>query len=85
MIMTTSVHDFICRALAVQAGRAPDAAVSLEQRFSETGLDSLDLMELLNEVEEQFAIRVNDDTVTAATTVGDFISFVEAKVAETAR
>jgi acyl carrier protein len=41
-------------------------------------------MELLNEVEEAFDIRVNDDTVTSETTVGEFIAFVEAKVAGTA-
>jgi acyl carrier protein len=82
--MPSSTHDFIVRALATQAGRAPETAVPLEQKFSETGLDSLDLMELLNEVEEAFDIRVNDDTVTSETTVGEFIAFVEAKVAGTA-
>jgi acyl carrier protein len=83
--MPPSIHEFIIRALATQAGRGPETVFPLEQRFSETGLDSLDLMELLNEVEEEFDIRVNDDTVTSETTVGDFIIFVESKVAENTR
>jgi|688.fasta_scaffold1365590_1 acyl carrier protein len=80
--MQASVRDFVIRALNTQAGRDPAAEASLAQKFSETGLDSLDLMELLNEVEEQFDIRVNDDTITAETTVGDFIAFVAAKVSK---
>jgi acyl carrier protein len=80
--MQASVRDFVIRALNTQAGRDPAAEASLAQKFSETGLDSLDLMELLNEVEEQFDIRVNDDTITAETTVGDFIAFVSAKVSK---
>ena len=83
--MNSAVSTFVIRALAEQAGRDPSAPVPLEQKFSETGLDSLDLMELLNEVEEQFDIRVNDDTVTSETTVRDFIAYVETKAAENAR
>lgn len=83
--MPSSILEFVVRALAAQAGRGPEAVFPLEHRFSETGLDSLDLMELLNEVEEEFDIRVNDDTVTSETTVGDFITFVESKVAENTR
>lgn len=78
--METSVRDFVVRALNTQAGRDPAAEASLAQKFSETGLDSLDLMELLNEVEERFGILVNDDTITAETTVGEFIAVVGAKV-----
>ena len=83
--MDSSIRDFVVTALLTQAGRDATTDVPLVQKFSETGLDSLDLMELLNEVEEQFSIRISDDTITAETTVGDFIAFVEAKVAEPAR
>lgn len=83
--MNSSVSTFVIRALAVQAGRDPSAPVPLGQKLSETGLDSLDLMDLLNEVEEEFDIRVNDDTVTSETTIRDFIAYVESKAAETAR
>jgi acyl carrier protein len=83
--MDSSIRNFVVTALLTQAGHDPTAEVPLAQKFSETGLDSLDLMELLNEVEEQFSIRVTDDTITAETTVGDFIAFVEAKVAAKAR
>lgn len=81
--MAPSVHEFVVRALASQAAREPGFVVPLGQKLSETGLDSLDLMELLDEVEEQFDIRVTDDSVTSETTVADFIAFVEKKVAET--
>lgn len=53
----------------------------LATRVSETGLDSLDLMELLTDIEEQYGIRVEDDTVSPATKVEDLIGFILRKSA----
>lgn len=77
-----TVREFVSQALTRQAGGDAEAPHDLGLKFSETGLDSLDLMELLNEVEEQFDIRITDDTVTAETTIGDFIKHIEAKVGQ---
>lgn len=46
-------------------------------QVSAAGLDSLDLMELLNDIEEAFEIRVEDDTVSRQTTVGELVTFIE--------
>ena len=48
---------------------------------TDLGLDSLDFMELLNEIEEEFDVRIEDDTVSASTTVAELIAFVEGKAA----
>jgi hypothetical protein len=38
-------------------------------------------MELFNEIEETFDIRIDDDAVSGLTTVRQMIDFIEAKVA----
>lgn len=53
----------------------------LEAKLGATGLDSLDMMELFNEVEEAFDIRIDDDSVSAETTVQQMITFIESKAA----
>lgn len=63
----------------VPAAGSDDEILGL--RVAAAGLDSLDLMELLNEIEEAFDIRVEDDTVTADTTVAQVVEFIERKVA----
>ena len=49
----------------------------MDARLADTGLDSLDLMEWLDAIEERCSIRVEDDFVHAGTTVADVIAFVE--------
>jgi len=53
----------------------------LDARLADTGLDSLDLMEWLDVIEERCGIRVEDDFVHAGTTVADVITFVDGLVA----
>ena len=53
----------------------------LDAKLGSTALDSLDLMELFNEVEEAFEIRIEDDSISADTTVQQMIDFIEAKAA----
>ena len=79
--MKTDVSAFVVSELAKQGVSDGNPGEVLSQRLSTLGLDSLDFMELLNAVEEQFAIRIDDDTVSAGTTVADFIAFIEQRVA----
>ena len=53
----------------------------MDARLADTGLDSLDLMEWLDVIEERCGIRVEDDFVHAGTTVADVIALVETLVA----
>jgi len=45
------------------------------------GADSLDLVELVEAIEAEFAIRIGDDELIEITTVGEAFSLVAAKVA----
>lgn len=77
----SDVTTYIIEVLAKQGVAAASPADVLNQRLSSLGLDSLDLMELLNDVEERFDIRIEDDTLSAETTVAEFGAFIEAAVA----
>ena len=79
--MESEVATFIVDGLVKQGSAAGAHAEILVLTLSAVGLDSLDFLELLNEIEERFDVRIGDDAVTASSTIGDLITFVEAKLA----
>ena len=44
------------------------------------GIDSLDAVELIMELEEQFDIEISDDEATNFVAVSDIVNFLESKV-----
>ena len=60
----------------------PQNNLSCETRFASLGWDSLDVMELANEMEEEFQIEVSDEEVSGLATVGDMVEFVTRKVSQ---
>jgi acyl carrier protein len=52
-----------------------------ETTFEELGMDSLDAIELLFEIEEEFDLTVKDDAVQGKETVGQVIEAVQAALA----
>jgi|LauGreDrversion2_6_1035139.scaffolds.fasta_scaffold01209_2 acyl carrier protein len=79
--MHSNVQRIVLETLAELGGKAPQGGVILDARLADTGLDSLDLMEWLDVIEERCGIRVEDDFVHAGTTIADVIAFVETLVA----
>lgn len=75
-----NARDFLLAKMREYMPAPGDDEEILALEVSATGLDSLDLMELLNEIEERFEIRVEDDTVSADTTVAGLAAFIEQKV-----
>ena len=58
----------------------PESDVGLTATFSETlGADSLDLVELTLELEDEFAIEISDYEARGVLTVGDAIALIAAK------
>ncbi|MBS5114286.1 MAG: acyl carrier protein [Erysipelotrichaceae bacterium] len=47
--------------------------------FTELGIDSIDLVDLIFQMEEELQIQFEDDELTQIKTVGDLIKLVEAK------
>jgi len=56
--------------------------VTMDARFQEDlETDSLDLVELVMTLEEQFAIKITDEEAAAIKTVGDAVDFVQTRIA----
>jgi acyl carrier protein len=49
-----------------------------ERPLSELGIDSLDRVELLFELEERFNLQIPDDVLHSIHTVGDLLKYLEA-------
>jgi len=78
------VQRVVLETLATLGGQAPPGRSILDTRLADTGLDSLDLMEWLDVIEERCGIRLEDDFVHAGTTVADVIAFVDTLVGRAA-
>ncbi|MBR0575464.1 acyl carrier protein [Proteiniclasticum sp. BAD-10] len=50
--------------------------VTLESSFEDLGADSLDIVEIVMALEEEFDIEISDDEAEQAKTVGDVCSYL---------
>ena len=58
-----------------------ESEVKLEASFrDDLGADSLDVVELVMELEDEFDMEISDDDAEKIATVGDAVSYIEAKV-----
>lgn len=67
------VKEIIINELGVEADKVTSAASFVE----DLGADSLDTVELVMELEEEFDINIPDDAAEKIETVGQAIKFIE--------
>ena len=78
MSVEAKVIDIVCEHLAVGKDK-----VSRETRFIEDiGADSLDIVELVMGLEEEFGINIPDDQAEKIKTVGEAIDYIEREKAK---
>ena len=59
---------------------AKNKEVTLESNVKELGLDSLDIVDLLMDMEEKYNIEFENEEMTDLVTVGDVVKAIEAKL-----
>ncbi|MBO4572183.1 MAG: acyl carrier protein [Clostridia bacterium] len=73
------MFETIRKALATQLG-IDESKITAESKIVEDlGADSLDVVELLMNLEEEYNISVSEDEAAKISTVGDFVALVESK------
>ncbi|MCX8032962.1 MAG: acyl carrier protein [Thermoleophilia bacterium] len=69
------------RAILVEHLEVEPESVTLEASITDDlDADSLDLVELIMELEDQFGIKITDEEAKALSTVGDVVEFIAARV-----
>lgn len=69
-----TVRDIIANQLGIDKSR-----VTLESDIvNDLGLDSLDVVELVMAIEEEYGLVADDDAVATLKTVGDVVKYIEA-------
>ena len=72
--LTEKVMDIVCKQLNV-----PKDKLTAETSFvNDLSADSLDLVELVMELEDQFGVSIPDEEAEKIQTIGDAIKYVEA-------
>ena len=69
------VKEIVCEQLGVSAEEVTPEASFIE----DLGADSLDIVELVMALEEEFGIEIPDEDAEKMTTVGDAIRYIEQK------
>lgn len=73
MSVYEKVQGMIVEQLGVEA-----ANVKLETSFEDLDADSLDIVELVMALEEEFELEISDEEVEKIKTVGDVVKYIDA-------
>jgi acyl carrier protein len=79
--MTTATKDQVTERVIsalVEFGEEPEN-VKVDSRFEDLDIDSLDLVELAQVIEDEYKIEVSDAEMEKITTVQDVVDFVSAR------
>jgi len=69
------------KAIIVEKLGVDEADIKHEASFTnDLGADSLDIVELVMEFEKQFGVTIPDEDAEKISTVGDAVTYLEAKV-----
>lgn len=67
------IRQILCDQLDIE-----ESEVTMESNIAEDlGADSLDVVDLIMSIEDEFEIEVPDDNVESIKTVGDVVNFIE--------
>jgi acyl carrier protein len=77
-----AVEERIREIIVEQLGVSADEAVNEASFIDDLGADSLDIVELVMAIEEEFGIEVPDEDAERMQNIGDVISYVQEKTSE---
>ena len=72
-----ALEDRVKELIVEQLGISPEQAVSGASFLDDLGADSLDIVELVMSLEEEFDIEIPDEDAEKIQTIGDAITYVK--------
>ncbi len=79
-----SLQDKVRSIIAEQLGVKPEQVTPQASFIDDLGADSLDTVELVMALEEEFGIEIPDEDAEKMVTVGDAIKYIEEKAGQKA-
>ncbi len=73
-----SVRDKVVGIIREQLGQDKDTITDETHFINDLGADSLDTVELVMELEDEFGINISDEEAEKIQTVGDAVKYIEA-------
>jgi len=74
-----TVFERVKKVVVEQLGAEEKDVVATARFVDDLGADSLDLVELVMALEEEFGIEIPDEDAEKITTVGDAVKYIEEK------
>jgi acyl carrier protein len=82
MVDRETLRQTLCELYENETGQQPPAMSDDKKMREELGLDSVDLVSLVMQVECKYRIRLTHEELSKVVTVGDLLTLLEAKLAE---
>ena len=74
------IFERICELLAEQLGVDAGEITPDTQLVGDLGADSLDVVELVTALEDEYNIVILDDSIRENLTVGDIVAYIESRI-----
>ena len=82
MIMAATIEERVKKIVVEQLGVKEEEVSSDSSFVDDLGADSLDTVELVMALEEEFNIEIQDEEAEKITTIQQAINFIDARVGE---
>jgi acyl carrier protein len=81
-IESTSTVEQALQKIVARILRKEDVKINRDTSFKEMGADSLDVVQIMVALEEEFDIELVDEEMKSITNMGGFLDYVQKKVDE---
>lgn len=78
----SDINAKVIEIIAERLSKEADSINANSNVVTDLGADSLDIAEIMMDLEDAFGIKLEDEQAEGPKTVGDIITFIESKVAE---